>query len=71
MSTAIRHEQQSNQMRQTKVTATTTTTQPLKPLFNAEKLIAEFRGQVGVRVPTPENRRPTRRRDLVEDTRIE
>ena len=57
-------------MRQTKVTATTTPT-PLKPLFNAEKLIAEFRGQVGVRVPSPENRRPTRRRDLVEDTRIE
>ena len=62
MSTAIKRQSEvNNQTRTAKITQ-------VQPLFNAEKLIEEFRGQVGVRVPSAENK--IKKREVVEDGQI-
>ena len=60
MSTEIRAQRTNNQARPVKVAQ-------VPPLFNAEKLIEEFRGQVGL-VPNKENKK--KKREVVEDTLV-
>ena len=56
MSTAVRTQCPSSHPGEAKV----------HPAFNAEKLIAEFRGQVGVRVPSAENKK--KKHEVQEET---